>query len=97
MADEHDEGRNPHEIFVDGTGESNRQRYEDDVVDAVTIIEAAGYQQQPDQYVLEALRGANGPVEEQFDPRGDVGPAEVDLTHQHRKFFRVTTRGQVFV
>lgn len=97
MADEHDEGRDPHVIFVDGTGESAQQRYGDDVVDAVTIIEAAGYQEQPDQYVLEALRAPNGPVEEQFDPRGEVGPAEVDLTGQHRKFFRVTTRGQVFV
>lgn len=91
-----DQGQIRHEIFVDGTGEANRQAYEDDIVDATTIIEAAGYDD-PAQYILEALRGQSGDVEEQFDPQGEAGPTQVDLTDQHRTHFEVTTRGQVFI
>lgn len=91
-----DQPRNVHEIFVDGAGKDNRQRYERDIVEAATIIERAGYDD-PDQYILEALRGESDNVEGQFDPQGEAGPTEVDLTDQHRKHFRVTTRGQVFI
>jgi hypothetical protein len=90
------QGQNAHVIFVDGAGEDNKQTYEVDIVDAAAIIERAGYDD-PDQYILEALRGQSDNVEEQFDPQGEAGPAEVDLTDQHRKHFRVTTRGQVFI
>lgn len=90
------QGENEHVVFVDGAGEDNRQTYEADVVAASTIIEAAGYDD-ADQYILEALRGQGGDVEEQFDPQGEAGPTEVDLTDQHRTHFRVTTRGQVFI
>lgn len=91
-----DQSRNVHVIFVDGAGEDNKQRYERDVVEAATIIERAGYDD-PNQYILEALRGQSDNVEEQFDPQGEAGPSDVDLTDQHRKHFRVTTRGQVFI
>lgn len=91
-----DRAQNVHVIFVPGAGEDNKQRYESDVVEAASIIERAGYDD-PDQYILEALRGQSDNVEEQFDPQGEAGPAEVDLTDQHRKHFRVTTRGQVFI
>jgi hypothetical protein len=90
------QGQNIHVIFVDGGGEDDKQTYEDDVVDSATIIERAGYDD-PDQYILEALRGQSDNVEEQFDPQDEAGPAEVNLTDQHRKHFRVTTRGQVFI
>lgn len=90
-------GQNRHVIFVDGAGEANQQTYEDDIVDAVTIIEQAGYDEAPEEYILEALRGQSGNVEEQFDPQGEVGPSEVDLSEQHRKHFQVTTRGEVFI
>lgn len=91
-----DQGQNAHVIFVDGAGEDNKQTYESDIVDAAIIIEGGGYDD-PDQYILEALRGQSGNVEEQFDPQDEAGPSEVDLTDQHRKHFRVTTRGQVFI
>lgn len=84
-------------IFVDGAGDGNRQTHEDDIVDAVTIIERAGYAEDPEAYILEALRGQSGDVDEQFDPQGEVGPAQVDLTDLHRKHFQVTTRGEVFI
>jgi len=100
------EGRNPPAgertakrfvIFVDGAGDENKQTYETDVVEAVTIIERAGYDEDPEEYILEALRGQSGAVVEQFDPQGEAGPSEVDLTDQHRKHFRVSTRGEVFI
>lgn len=86
-----------HVIFVDGAEEENKQTYESDVVDAVTIIAEAGYEEESDQYILEALRGQSGAVVEEFDPQGDAGPTEVDLTEQHREHFQVTTRGEVFI
>lgn len=90
------QGQNSHVIFVDGTGEEDKQTYDNDVVDSAIIIERAGYDD-PDQYILESLRGQSDNVEEQFDPQGEAGPAKVDLTEQHREHFRVTTRGQVFI
>lgn len=84
-------------IFVDGTGDDAKQTHEADIVDAVTIIENAGYDESPSEYILEALEGQGGDVDEQFDPQGEVGPREVDLTEQHRTHFRVTTRGEVFI
>lgn len=84
-------------IFVDGAGDENRQTYETDVVEAMRIIEGAGYDEDPEEYILEALRGQSGAVVEQFDPQGEAGPSKVDLTDQHRKHFRVTTRGEVFI
>jgi hypothetical protein len=89
--------RSHHVIFVDGAGEEHKQTYESDVVDAVTIITEAGYEEEPDQYILEALRGQSGAVVEEFDPQGDAGPTKVDLTEQHREHFQVTTRGEVFI
>lgn len=82
-------------IHVDGP--ENKQTYDTDVVDAVTIIRRAGYEEDPDQYVLEALRGQSGAVVEEFDPRGEEGPSEVDFTDQHREHFQVSTRGEVFI
>lgn len=90
-------GRNPHVVFVDGTGDDNRLAYEDDIVDAETIIEDAGYDESPEEYILEALKGQSEEVDEQFDPQGEAGPSQVDLTEQHRKHFQVTTRGEVFI
>lgn len=84
-----------HIIHVDGP--ENRQTYDTDVVDAVTIISRAGYDEDPDEYILEALRGQSGAVVEEFDPRGEEGPTEVDLTGQHRDHFQVSTRGEVFI
>lgn len=89
--------RNPHVVFVDGTGDDNRLTYEGDIVEAVTIIEDAGYDESPEEYILEALKGQSGEVNEQFDPQGEAGPTQVDLTEQHREHFQVTTRGEVFI
>jgi len=91
-----DHGHNTHVIFVDGTGETHQQTYEKDVIEAVTIIEEAGYDEDPETYILEALRGESGAVDEEFDPQGEAGPNEVKLTEKHRKFFQVTTRGEPF-
>lgn len=84
-----------HVIHVDGP--ENKQTYDTDVVDAVTIISRAGYDEDPDEYILEALRGQSGAVVEEFDPRGEEGSSEVDLTDQHRDHFQVSTRGEVFI
>lgn len=92
---EHQNGR--HVIFVDGAGEANQQVYDEDIVDAATIIQNAGYHESPGQYVLEALRGQSGDVQEQFDPDEEVGPSEVDLTGRHRKHFQVITQGDIFI
>lgn len=92
-----DQGENDHVIFVDGTGEDNRQTYDQDIVDAVTIIEEAGYEEDPERYILEALERPGGDADEQFDPQGEFGPTQVDLTEQDRTHFQVTTRGEVFI
>lgn len=86
-----------HVIFVDGAGNDDRQTYDEDVVEAVNIIEEAGYDEDPEKYILEALKGQRGDVDEQFDPKEEAGPNEVDLTEQHRTHFQVTTRGEVFI
>lgn len=96
-ASNEDQSQSNHVIFVDGTGDDNRQTHEDDVVSTVTIIEMAGYEEDPEEYILEALRGQSGDVDEQFDPQGKAGPTEVDLAEQHRTHFQVTTRGEVFI
>lgn len=93
---EQDAGRQ-HVIFVDGTGEDSKQVYNESVVEAAEIIERAGYREEPEDYILEALRGQSGAVEEEFDPQGEAGPVEVDLSDQSRKHFRVRTRGEVFI
>lgn len=96
-SEERDRTGSRHVIFVDGPGPEAKQTYDTDVVDAATIIANAGYAEEPEEYVLEALRGQSEDVVEQFDPQGDLGPSEVDLTDRHRVHFRVTTRGQVFI
>lgn len=84
-------------IFVDGAGVDDEQRYDEEIVDAVRIIRDAGYVEDPNEYILEALRGQSGSVVEEFDPQGEAGPTEVDLTDQHRRHFQVRTRGEVFI
>lgn len=95
--EDQNQGEKRHTIFVDGTGVDAQQSYEDDVVEAATIIVNAGYGEEPEQYILEALRGQSGDVVEEFDPQGEVGASSVDLTEKHREHFRVTTRGEVFI
>lgn len=84
-------------IFVDGAGQDSQQVYSESIVEAAEIIERAGYEEEPADYILEALRGQSGAVEEEFDPQGEAGPVNVDLSDQSRKHFRVRTRGEVFI
>lgn len=92
------QGQNPHVVFIDGTGDDHRHEVDEDIVDAVTLIKLAGYDVEPEEYILEALRGQSGSVVQEFDPQGENDlPTTVDLTDQHRKHFQVSTRGEVFI
>lgn len=62
-------------------------KYEASSVSANRILEDAGFIP-PEEYVLEALRGAQGPAEQQFETT-----EQVPLNEPHDRHFRAVPRG----
>mgnify|MGYP001138664406 CR=1 FL=1 len=62
-------------------------KYETSPVPAAHILEDAGFRP-PEDYILEALRGAQGPAEQQFE-----SAQQVPLDEPHARHFRAVPRG----
>lgn len=62
-------------------------KYDTSPVSAARILKDAGFQP-PEGYVLEALRGAQGPAEQQFE-----STQQVPLEGPHERHFRAVPRG----